>query len=228
MYIKYFVAADITLPMDSTIDNNEILVGSISGTMYAQPTLVAGKRGNALYFNGVDQWVNFGDQRNTCFGNLEQCPDGYSLIHWIKLGTKSAIGKTLFYYSNGGQTSSSHGITLFRKGNILGTTFSTRSMEWKGYDLMEVSDEVWYHIGFTWHPDTGVTFFLNGCQTEPLQPFNVKSRSLASTPHNDFTLGTPNNQLNVNGMMGEFYVDELEIFYRDLHPADIWKRFHSF
>ena len=61
-----------------------LLKGSVDGDIHGDVQLVAGKRGKAFYKNGMDQWVDLGNQRSNCMGNLEK---------WASLTGLTAVSK---------------------------------------------------------------------------------------------------------------------------------------
>ena len=208
----------------SSITNN--LVGAVPGIVYGDPSIVSdAKSGGALYLNGVNQWVDLGNQRQKCLGNLEWCPNGFTIALWLKMGTKSAAGTTLFYISSGGHTSASHGITMYKKNDILGASFRTKSRRWTCMNLMSVSNEVWYHVTLTWRADIGVKFFLNGCPRNMLQPCPSVSQIVTSTPYNNFILGSRNSGTIPNTYMGECYLDKMMVYEDVLDLHVIWSLF---
>ena len=56
--MKYNVGLMLHFPMD-TIDS-DTLIGDLNATTYNNPTLVDGIRRESLYFNGIDQWADYG------------------------------------------------------------------------------------------------------------------------------------------------------------------------
>ena len=63
------------------------ILGPILGDVVGDVKLVPGKRGNALYTNGIDQRVNLGNQRDSCMGDLSKCNNGFVVatgtqIYW--------------------------------------------------------------------------------------------------------------------------------------------------
>ena len=57
------------------------LLGSINGSIYNGVALdSAGKYGKAMHTDGVSQYVDLGNHRDKCFGNLDHCPHGITFI----------------------------------------------------------------------------------------------------------------------------------------------------
>ncbi len=176
--------------MDKITSSTNTLVGTIPATIHGNPNIVThAKSGSAHYLNGVDQWVDLGNHRYKCLGNLEQCPNGFTIALWLKMGTKSATGTILFYMSSGGHTYASHGIAMYRKSNFLGASFRTKIKRWSCSKLMTISDGVWYHLTLTWKEDNGVKFFLNGCPKEMIQACDTATQIVTTTASNNLILG---------------------------------------
>ncbi len=227
-YIQCFVilGADYSFPMDEITSSTNTLVGTIPVTIHGNPNIVTdAKSGGALYLNGVDQWVDLGNHRDKCLGNLEQCLNGFTIALWLKLGTKSAAGNNLFYMSSGGHTKNSHGIAMYRKSNDLGASFRTKIKHWSCSKLMTVSDGVWYHVTLTWKEDDGVKFFLNGCPKEMVQACDTTTQSVTTTASNNFILGSHNTGSIPNALMGECYLDDMMVYEHVMSLQVIWSIF---
>ena len=62
----------------------ENLIGSVNGTVVGGAALVEGKKGLALYTNGVNQYVDFGYQGDTCLGGIRLCANGWLTAFWMQ------------------------------------------------------------------------------------------------------------------------------------------------
>ena len=60
---------------------------NLIGTVVGGAALMVGKKGLALYINGINQVVDFSYQGNTCFGALSLCAHGWVTTFWLKLPT---------------------------------------------------------------------------------------------------------------------------------------------
>ena len=78
------------------------------------------------------QYVELGDQRTQCFGNLNLCPNGLSLAFWINVHSTPLTAN--YVVSWGAQSSSSHGAAVsFKMGSSriqLTGDFTTDTMIW--------------------------------------------------------------------------------------------------
>ena len=70
------------LPMDD-IKGNKIQ-GSINGTVKNGASLVAGKIGNAIFTDGISQYIDYGMHQNECFYNQDVCAKGVTFALWFK------------------------------------------------------------------------------------------------------------------------------------------------
>ena len=77
--------------MDKTANN--VVSGSGDGTLPNGATWEPGKRGDALCLDGVDQYINYGNQRDKCLGNIMLCPDGFTIMLYFKTGDKSVYSR---------------------------------------------------------------------------------------------------------------------------------------
>ena len=149
-----------------------VLLGDISGTVTGGATLVDGRRGKALYTNGVDQWVDLGNHRNKCFGNLEICSYGYVISFWLKTTPGS---NQRHYVNSGGHTSRSVGITVYKSGDTLNAMFRTTNQLWCILGL-GYSDQTWYQMTATWTFSSELRIYFNGSRVGDLvNPENITS-----------------------------------------------------
>ena len=138
---------------------NEMLVGTYPGHFVGEVTLVHGKVNQALYTNGIDQWVNIGNHRDKC--NLARCTKGFVMALWLRAPTVPT-GRKHFYVNSGGHTSKSMGITLHQKNMKLIAYYRTESWEDWRITVEDFVDHVWYHVTQTWTA-TGLKLYFNGC-----------------------------------------------------------------
>ena len=53
-------------------------------------TCLVGMLDKELTLNGVDQWMEFGNHQDGCFGNVSYCHHGLSLALWVKFLSEPA------------------------------------------------------------------------------------------------------------------------------------------
>ena len=126
--------------------------------------LVGGRRGKALYTNGLYQWVDLGDHRSNCMGNLDNCNNGLVMAMWLRIHRYGDPGtdNDEYYITNGGHTERSMGVALLMRGKNIIVYFCTASKVWElNYDI-EVTLDTWYHLALTWSRTNGGKIFING------------------------------------------------------------------
>ena len=129
------------------------LLGSVDGDIYGDAQLVPGKRNKALYTNGLDQWVDLGNQRSNCMGNLSKCDNGFVMAMWLQMHPYDT--STKYYITSGGHTSRSIGVALLMQGKQLKAGFRTPSWHWSlTYPTQPIPD-TWYHVVLTWSATIG-------------------------------------------------------------------------
>ena len=100
----------------------------------------------------------FGNQRDKCFGNLEECTNGFIMAFWLK---PYYTLDNVAYISSGGQTATSMGVSLEKSGDKYYLDFRTSTQAWRvrqGY----VALDSWVHMIWTWDGVTG-SMYINGC-----------------------------------------------------------------
>ena len=133
----------IFFPMEEVITDK--LQGSIEGVVTGSVSLVVGKRGKALYTDGVDQWVNFGNQKHTCLGNLTVCHKGFVMALWLK-----AHGTDEYYVSSGGYAVQSVVICVLMKSSKLVAIVRNETIAWYAEMMTLFDRNVWSHVALTW------------------------------------------------------------------------------
>ncbi|CAH1793213.1 unnamed protein product, partial [Owenia fusiformis] len=199
------------MPMDGKRD--DILEGECpNGRIYNNATLDDGQVDQGIYLDGIDQWVDLGNHRHECFGDLELCPNGYTLSMWLYIGPK--VANEMYYFSSGGQTGSSFGVALFWLAGNLGSWFSTRTEIWKVSYPGATLREQWRHIVLTWKQDEGLKLWIDCVNVE--SDTMSETRNVPNTPWNNVVLGRPNKNF---AKFGEAIIDEL-IFWDKKLPDE--------
>lgn len=87
------------ISMDS-IHDDVMPHGSLNITVHGRPVTVPGKIGNATRLDGETQFIDFGDQSDTCLGSLVHCVHhGLMLSIWVKF---RRLEPGMHYLSTGG------------------------------------------------------------------------------------------------------------------------------
>ena len=152
--------ADIHLLMDEVLDD-QLIGRDMNGTIGGGAPLVPGVWGNALSFNGIDQYVQL--DSNFCFSQEPMCPSGMTWSVWVYL--PSAPNSWTILMGAG------HGALTYYTGIILVTTDSgqlaafvktaTHSRE----TYLSAADYIigeWMHVGIIYQPGEDVKVYING------------------------------------------------------------------
>ena len=194
------------------------LKGSVDGDIHGDVQLVAGKRGKALYTNGLDQWVDLGNQRSNCMGDLNKCDNGFVMAMWLQMHPYDSSAK--YYITSGGHTRKSMGVALLMTAKKLSVGFRTASWRWSLTNPTQPIPDTWYHVVLTWNATNGAYIYINGA----IGAADQQGYSYASNRNGDtytkFILGTESTNPPVAS--GEMTIDELRIWDAVMNKQDIW------
>ena len=206
------------------VDQKQYLVGGTHrGTVIGQGVqLVPGKLGQALYTGERNGYLDLGNTRDTCFGELERCPQGVSLALWLKMEIPDEY--EAYYVNNGGQTSSSYGISIHGKlvppDSFLQIDLKTKT-HWYRFTYKESVARAWHHLAFSWTASTHVIAYLDG---KYVGTSDKSYKAIQTTNYNTFFIGKPNNN---EKYYGEAYLDEL-LFWDSAKPAEFFQDLFQF
>ncbi len=205
--------SDLYFDMECII--GDVLVGPINGSLHNNPGLVDGKIGRALYTDGVSQYVNFGSHRDKCIANLDLCPQGLTVMLWLKIG--DAGHSYEFYISNGGQAAQSHGMCLRKINGHLESRFRKPNGHlWQVFCPLPPDYDAWHHVAVAWKSNIGLKLYVDGVlKNEKRSPHGNSANNIFT----DFVLGNANN-LAVS-YFGQAWYDELRIYYDYKVPSFI-------
>ena len=204
--------------MDEII--NRKLVGTFPGNTEGNVVLVEGKANKALYTNGIDQWVNIGNHRDKCLGNLTGCSKGFVMALWLKARQDVSAGGNEYYINSGGHTYQSIGMTLLQQNGDLVASFRTESRYWRA-DVTGFESQVWYHVVLAWTGERGEQVYLDGCLHQADEGRNWANNQ--NPIYNDFVFGNANTALNGGGVAGEMTLDEVRVWDADMDGEDVWE-----
>ena len=144
-----------TFPMETI--HNGTLVGSINGTIIGGAELLKGKNGLALYTNGVNQYVDFGYQGDTCLGYFIGCTHGWVTALWVK---RESSLRTSVIMDTG--LRANRGVWIYwSRGGLLLAHFASG----QGDSIVRAivnHEQVWLHVVATWQSYYGTKLFVNG------------------------------------------------------------------
>ena len=202
---------------------NGHIEGSTVGVTAGAVELVKGKVNRALYTNGIDQYVNLGNLRQFCVGNILHCQNGLTVSFWINPLIKKP--GSFFYLDNGGSTMLSIGINILQQNEALCANFRDDTHHWSISGVSFVPMH-WYHVIIVWGGSSGLHFYLNGC----LAAVKLSPRFEINTPngpYNDLILGTTTTTSFRSLVSGEMLMDELKMWDAELSQDQVWNVFVS-
>ena len=86
-FMIFCVGADYYFPMDEIV-GNQLLGQQMNGVVYGGVSLVPGIHGNAVLFNGIDGFVDYG-HHDICLTNPGLCPNGITWSMWLYIQSTS-------------------------------------------------------------------------------------------------------------------------------------------
>ena len=202
---------------------NGKLVGTFLGILVGSVELVPGKSNKALHTNGIDQWVNIGNHRDKCLGNLNRCTKGFVMALWLKGNVM--IGEE-YYVNCGGHTERSIGMTLLEQDGNLVAEFRIESIRWR-VGVVGFESHVWYHVVLVWTEEGGEQVYLNGCLCGRMKT-GIPHTNNQEPGYTDFVFGNANTDLNgKTTLAGEMTLDEVRVWDADLDEEGAWKLYSS-
>ena len=153
-----------------------MLRGSINGNLPSSATIVPGKVDGALYTNGVNQVVNYGNHLTQCYHQPDMCAEGVTFSLWLKvMSSKESV-----ILDCGGFHASAIGYAMRRQPSgrfrvaVIDRTHKDKT------DILQWKLDEWAHLVMTYELSAGVLLYMNGCKLGLQQP-----RKTRSTPISD-------------------------------------------
>jgi len=196
-----------TIYDNSSYANNGVMYNFLSNTT------VAGKRGRALQFDGINGYVNISD-------DPRYLPDNFTLEAWIKVdGNNNGSAGTIIYHQDSNTNS---GYRLEVRNNTKQVQFYIRylvdnNLSWVTSNT-SLTIGMWYHIATTFENISGyggqniMKIYINGVLE------NITTTvSTPTQPSYPIQIGV--RQTSINKFNGT--IDEVMIFNRALSPEEI-------
>ena len=135
---------------------NGTLIGSINGTVFGGAALITGRKGLALRTNGIDQYVDFGYQGDTCLGYFTLCTSGWVTAFWVKFrnDTEGVVIDTGAFAKKGMRIE-------IQKERYFRIFFRGNNKKWfiRGRPTTE---QGWVHVVVAWQLCSGVKLYIDG------------------------------------------------------------------
>ena len=221
IYGHNLTGPDLYYPFDEVIDG--AIVGSTPGLIIGDVKLVEGKANDAVYIDGIhDQYVNLGNLRQYCIGDLRLCQHGLTISFWLRPHVRKSGS---FYFTNGGHTRQSIGVSLVQVNEGLWAYFRNDTGQ-MAITRVPFEALVWHFITMVWGPNSGARLYLNGCLAgEDLTLTNDASNS--NGPYNDLVLGASNTAKHDSTFRAEMTMDELKIWETRMTEEQVWDLYLS-
>ena len=206
--------------MEEIVDG--VLLGSVGGVLNGDVELVAGKQRRALYTNGLDQWVDLGNQRDNCMGGLEKCSHGFVMAMWLKMHRYHKPGTTddEYYLTNGGHTKHSMGIVLLMRAKSFLVFFRTATRYWQITTTTQNTLYTWHHLVLTWDATNGGKVYVNG-MLDGEERLGISYRSnWAGDTYTKFIVGCESTFPPRSA--AEMTLDELRIWDAVMNAQQVW------
>ena len=154
LYIFNYTGPSWVFPMD--IVDNGILIGSVNGTLVGDTGLKTGRYGLALYIDGVDQYVNFGYQGDTCLGYFMLCSSGWASAFWVQPNGGNGIIMDTGLFANRGMR-----IATYSNSTYIIVRFQSENKMWKIGTKINPA-QGWIHVVITWRFSHGSKLYIDG------------------------------------------------------------------
>ncbi|CAD5125830.1 DgyrCDS14032 [Dimorphilus gyrociliatus] len=151
---------------------------------------------SGLNLNCRDAYVRISGalSRDECLGNLNLCSRGFTLGFWL-IVHKTPNSKLVFM-SNGGHSSSSHGIAVYFEDDTIFVQARTLTGKYWIAKSRDYIKHRWTYVTITWRNDRGLSLYLNGQLKDKRSWF--ADVSVVETPtktdiNDELLLGRPND-----------------------------------
>lgn len=209
-----------------------------SGEVFGSPSLIPGAVGNALAFNGIDDYVdspssivtNFGPgapSACTGSGSYSSCSGDFSIDAWIQVSPAAASSQTIIVDKRSGTPPAILGYSLFLNPGAGGLELGLQLADGigSGFDnylspaVPALANGNWHHIAVTVRrkAPAGIRWYHNGVLVGIDNP-TTRPGSLANA--SPLRIGARTADSPLTGWF-EGALDELEIFNRVLLPAEV-------
>jgi uncharacterized membrane protein len=179
-----------------------------NGTAGTEPTwTTSGKYGNALSFDGVDDYVNITDDSQFSLDKVTVCA-------WIKLNTLAQTDSSHYIFSGSSTTDYSLYYQNWGTPTLVWKVFNTSGVQY--LTATDFSANIWIFLCGTFD-GTNMSFYMNGNLLGTKEINNINKGSL------DVLIGRrPGGTSYFNGT-----IDEVRIWNRALTPEEINKSMNS-
>ncbi len=210
------LGADLHLPMDEMV-GDQLQGCHLNGTVFGGATLIPGVSGNAISFNGNDQYVDYG-RHDSCLTNAGLCSDGITWAFWLYLRAESyafvVTSGSGFLTDETGFSFAIHG------GPKLHIVVKSTDTKWQWLQSGTFLLFEWIHVAMTWGNLNGFTVYINGQEVGG-------SGDIATDTYSG------NSRFNLGRSTGgdkyaDVAIDELLVWYCIKPPSFIANIYHAY
>ncbi len=199
-------------------DPSGVIQGTFELPVENGASLVQGKVGLALSFNGVNQDIFIKENRDLCALNLLICDLGWSITFWIKLSTKYESIAEQMLFTSGGHSNASHGVAIWVKYGQIGIACSTLYKKWYSDNIYTITETDFFLLGLTWHTDYGMKLYINGKSV--FTDHNWREFTPSNNIYNDAYYGRDSV---IDQHYASIILDEAIVSEWELSASDIWQ-----
>ena len=191
------------------------------------PTPIAGMVGEALMFNGVDNYVDAADSTITNFGpagtapcsggDFSSCTGDFSIDAWVNIAQHPVLPMPIVDKRGAGGL----GYEMYINANRIGLQLAdgTGPVGYDNYDSpgLRFTTGVWHHVAVTVKRTSAIRFYFDGAVKGSVVPAHT-----SSLVNNGILRIGANGPANPGGsVFFDGAIDELEIYNRVLTGAEI-------
>jgi hypothetical protein len=170
---------------------------------------VAGKLGNALQFDGVDDYVDCGNDASLNITNIG------TVELWVRPGSHDY---TTFYIilNKGDFGASKYGYRIYHQDNYAEETYKFEISDDSGcqFKTVTITKNTWHHLAMVWNGSVFVGYVDGEEQFNVTQTLNVLNNALPLT--------ISSNNYPFNGL-----IDEVAIYNRALSQTEIQELYNA-
>ena len=217
--IKYHACClpdpDMLFPMEDIQGNT--LVGSHPALVSGGAKIVPGILGSALYLDGINGVVDFGNDPMDCLTEPEMCPDGLTIAFWLKIH-KYPTGDQIAIILNSLLFVGETGIQYRIYPEYLRFRLNINGRKW-GYNVPLPPLFKWQFITTTFLTDT-FDMYINGCSVSLYNPAEPTLNPGSGTNYKLYLGGGTGNPRFV---YSEITIDQLMVWHEYLSTETVWQ-----
>lgn len=159
--------------------------------------LVPGRVGQALQLNGRGQYLDLGPHLDSCLGNLDKCPHGFTLSVWLK---PNKLADNMHFLA-------APSYALFYEDGELKAEFNSAGRSWL-VSTPRFRDGEWQRVTLAWHEKKGLSMYLDD---ELVDTSSGVDRLQSDQPASEHVYVGRN--LADTRMTADVQADELQVWY---------------